>query len=135
MSGHQFFKKKITNKQWVMIGTVDYDDPIKEKFYVNKMIGILESKDLLAKSRVVKAASHHHGYIEILTKAKSLNHYEGTAWVHPRGGGDDYSVRIKTQAENLTVAKKQVREHLLKKFHTNPNQVNDFTLKKVNKKK
>ena len=134
MSGHQFLKKKITNKQWVMIGTVDYDDPVKRKFYVDKMIGILENRDLLAKSRYVKAAPNRHGYTEILTKAKTLNHYEGTAWIHPRGGGDDYPIHVKTQAETLEVAKKQTREHLLKKFHTNPNQVDDFILKKVNKK-
>lgn len=131
MAGHQWLKKRINYNTYVVVGTVDYADKVKRKFYVDAMVAKIKKDGHMAKTRVVPPTQHYHGYVEILAKQKPLLYFSGIAWVHPRGGGDDYQVRVKTRAENLTEAKKQIREHLIKKLHTAPLMADDFTLKQV----
>jgi hypothetical protein len=129
MSGHQLLHVVVTD-HWKRVGTVDYEDKVKKKFYLDKLLGILKKKGLLTKTRTASYQGKWD-YIEIFARKKPLNKYAGIAWVHPKGGGDDYTVNVKTEAENLTIAKKQVREHLIEKLHTAPRTADDFTIKQV----
>lgn len=127
---HQWFNDKKTNSRtYVVIGIVDYKDRVERKFYVQKMEGIAKKHGFLVKTRDVPKSNR----VEILAKEVPLYKYKGVAWIHPPGGGDDYQVGVTTHAENLTIAKKQVRDYLIKKMHTAPMMADDFSIKKVKK--
>ncbi len=126
---HQWLpKKKLNTRTYVVVGTVDYEDKVKRKFYVDKMMGILKKHGYMAKSRVASK-----NVVEILAKEKPLNKYDGVAWVHPLGGGDDFRVKVTVKAENLTEAKAMVRKHLIEKNHTHKAMADDFSIKRVKK--
>jgi hypothetical protein len=131
MTGHQFLKVKLNVHTYRLVGTVDYPDKVKRRFYVEKMVGQLKKMDLMVKTRIAPATAHNHEYVEILAKHRPVERFVAIAWVHPRGGGDDYRVQMKITADDLTGAKKAVKEELVKKFHSQI--TNDFTIKKVKK--
>lgn len=120
MATQWFPKTKISDKAPTNIGLVDEKDPVKRKFYLTKMLGQLKAKypDLTVTTVESEDPMRKIPLIHIFVQAPKqpeLKKFKFLAWIHPRGGGDDYEIEGTTKAENEDEAKKQIEKYLKRK--------------------
>jgi len=130
---HQWFEldKPLSTRAFRMVGTCDYHpNKAKTEDVTKQMVARLKKHGLQAKVEWDSYGTTHH-YSKIYAKDTPLKKFKGVAWVHPKGGGDDYSINITVSAPSLAEAKKDVRKHLIQKYHTHEKMADDFSIKEV----
>jgi len=118
----QWFKDVIPNEEtFVRAGIVDEIDPVKRKFYSNKMYNIVKKSGYIVELR----ESGELPIIDIFIKFTPMIKYTAVIWIHPKGGGDDFIIDAEIIAPNLKGAKNEVKK-ILKK--NNSHVFNDYSI-------